>query len=118
MTRQVQLVRLVGACLLLVAAVVFCIEFSAAQVAGLAGAGLGLSRLPGACRFFATSAHWLLLAPPLLLALGLHRLLRQRAESVATEMVQQLALLLAAVLVLACVLAWQAPYAAMAVETF
>jgi len=118
MTRQVQLVRLVGACLLLVGAVIFCIEFSASQMAGLAGAGLGVSRLPAACRFFATSSHWLLLAPPVLLAFGLQRLLRERAESVATEVVQQLAMVLAAALVLTCVLSWQAPYAAMAVETF
>ena len=118
MTRQVQLVRLVGACLILLVGVVFCIEFSGYQVAGLAGVGFQDARLPAACRFFARSAHWLLLAPPLLLAIGLHRLLRDRVASVSAEIAQQIALLLAALLVLACILAWQAPYAAMAVETF
>lgn len=118
MSRQLQLVRLVGACLILLAAVVFCIEFSGYQVAALAGVGIGGLRLPAICRFFAGTSHWILLAPPLLLAIGLQRLLRERTESVGAEIVQQLAVVLAVILILGCIVAWQIPYAASAVGTF
>lgn len=117
--RRVQLVRLVGGCLVLLTSVVFCLEFSRFQVAGLvSGAGYPLSRLPRSCTLFALYSQWLLLLPPLLLAIGIHRLLRERTESVRVEIVQQVALLLAAVLVLTCIVAWQVPYASLSVETF
>jgi hypothetical protein len=119
MARRVQLVRLVGACLALLASVVFCLEFSRFQLAALVtGAGYPVSRLPRACSFLAFSSHWLLFLPPLLLALGIHRLLRKRTESAGVEIVLQAAVLLAVVLALACVVAWQAPYASLSLETF
>lgn len=119
MTRRVQLVRLVGACLVLLVGVLFCLEFSRFQLAALAaGTGYPMARLPRACSFFAGSSHWLLLLPPLLLALGLRRLLRERAESVQVEVLQQAAVVLAVLLVLGCIVAWQVPYVTMSVETF
>lgn len=119
MTRRVQLVRLVGACLVLLVGILFCLEFSRFQVAALAAAGsYPMSRLPRVCSLFAGSSHWLLFMPPLLLALGLRRLLRERSESVQVEVVQQVAVVLAVILVLGCIVAWQIPYAAMAMETF
>jgi len=119
MARRVQLVRLVSACLVLLASVVFCLEFSRFQLAALVtGAGYPVSRLPRACSFLAFSSHWLLCLPPLVLALGIHRLLRERAESARVEMVLQAAVLLAVALVLGCIVAWQAPYASLSLETF
>jgi hypothetical protein len=117
--RQVQLVRLVGACLVLLSSIAFCLEFSRFQIAGLvSGAGYPMARLPRACTLFALHSQWLLLLPPVLLAIGIRRLLRERTESVQVEIVNQIALLLAAILFLTCIVAWQLPYASMSVETF
>ncbi len=117
--RKLQLVRLVGACLGLLFGVVFCHQFSGFQLQNFVyGAGISASQLPPACRWFAFQSPWLLILPPVILLVGSRRLLRERTPSVYLEVLQMVTVLLAVVLVLGCILAWQVPYAVPVGEAF
>ena len=118
-SRKRQLVKLVGACLGLLFGVVFCHQFSAYQVQNFFyGAGIPASHLPAICRWFAFQTTWLLVLPPAILLVGTRRLLRERTASVYLEVLQLVTVLLAVVLVLGCILAWQVPYAVPVGEAF
>jgi hypothetical protein len=109
--RRIQLIRLVGACLGLLAAVVFCHRFSSYQMQNFVlGAGVPVSHLPTMCSWFAFHSFWLLLLPPLVLLVGARRLIRERAASTYVEVLLLVTVLLAVVMVLGCILAWQVPY--------
>jgi hypothetical protein len=109
--RRVQLIRLVGGCLTMLVAVVFCQMFSSSQYDALVfGAGILPEELPGMCLLFARSSQWLLLLPVVVLWIGIRALVRDREQSTFVEVVAQTALLIALLLVAMCILAWQAPY--------
>jgi hypothetical protein len=109
--RRVQLVRLVGGCLTMLVAVVFCQMFSSYQYDALVfGAGILPEELPGMCLLFARSSQWLLLLPVVVLWIGIRALVRDREQSTLVEVVAQTAVLVALLLVAMCILAWQAPY--------
>jgi hypothetical protein len=111
MTRKTQLVRLVGACLCLLLGVVFCHQFSWFQLGAFVyGAGFEPEDLPLVCLWFARYSVVLLALPPLILWLGLSRLMRSAKISTAVEVLSQLALVTALALVVACIIAWQLPY--------
>ena len=117
--RKRQLVKLVGACLGLLFGIVFCHQFSGYQVQNFFhGAGIPASHLPAICRWFAFQSTWLLVLPPVILLVGTRRLLRERTASVELDVLHLATVLLAVVLVLGCILAWQAPYAAPVGEAF
>jgi hypothetical protein len=109
--RTIQLVRLVGACLALLAAVVFCHRFSGFQLQNFVfQAGIPASHLPPMCRLFAFHSPWMMLLSPLVLAVGARRLIRERTASVYVEVLLMVTVILAIVVVLGCILAWQVPY--------
>jgi len=117
--RRIQLVRLVGSCLALLIAVVFCHQFSNFQLHNFVfGAGFPLSHLPLSCRLLAVYSSWLLVLPPVILMVGTRRLLRERTASVTVEMLQLVTLLLALTLVVGCILLWQIPYTLPAGDSF
>lgn len=111
MTRRVQLIRLVGSCLILLIGVVFCQLYSASQMNFLVhSAGLTGAELPAPCLFFSRYSMWLAVLPMVLFAGGVYRLLhKQTSPSSTAEVLSQLALVLAFVLVVTCILAWRLP---------
>jgi hypothetical protein len=118
-TRRIQLVRLIGSCLVLLAAVFFSHEFSTMQLdAFVYGAGYPIDDLPSVCIWFARYSTWALLLPPVFAWAGIRRLVRDRHPSTAVELLSQVTLLLALGLVLGCILAWQLPYVIFEGESF
>lgn len=117
--RKRQLVRLMGACLALLFAVVFGHQFSAFQIQNFVyGAGIPASHLPPTCRWFAFHSAWLMVLPPAILLIGTRRLLRERSASVYVEVLVMATALLALAVVLGCILSWQVPYAVPLGEAF
>jgi hypothetical protein len=111
-TQKVQLIRLAGACLCLLVGVSFCHAFSNFQAnAFVYGAGVDPRSLPTTCILFLRWSMLLMLAPPALFAVGLAKLMKNPAPSPAAELCTAAALVLAILLVTACILAWQVPYA-------
>ena len=118
-SRKLQLVRLLGACLVLLTGVVFGHQFSGYQLHNfMYGAGVPPSHLPQLCRWFAFYSQWLMLMPPAILLVGTRRLLRDRVPSASVEVLVMATLLLTVVLVLGCLLAWQVPYSVSVGEVF
>jgi hypothetical protein len=111
MSRRPQLIRLVGSCLCLLVSGVFCQQFSDSQYRGLVFvAGIPSQELPALCMWLTRYSPIFLVLPPVVLFVGVIRLLRRREESAVVELLSQGVLVLSLILVVMCILAWQAPY--------
>jgi len=103
----------------LLGAVFFSHLFSSMQIdAFVYGVGYPVALLPTLCIWFARYSAWAVLLPPMIAWVGARRLIRERQPSTAVELLSQLTLLLALVLVLGCILAWQLPYVGSGAETY
>ncbi len=112
MSRRPQLIRLVGSCLCLLASAVFCHSFSGSQYHALVfGAGLAPQELPFVCVWLARYSAVLIGLPLVFVWFGMSRLLRSQGPSAVVELIAQTALVLALLLLIGCILAWQVPYA-------
>lgn len=112
MNRRLQLIRLVGSSLCLLASILFCRQFSAFQFDALVfGAGVPPHRLPAACLWLTHYSPMLMVLPLAMLWVGAARLIRNPVESALAELLAQVALVLAFILLTVCILAWQVPYA-------
>jgi hypothetical protein len=112
MSRRPQLVRLIGSCLSLLVGALFCQQFSRFQFDALVqGAGFPQEDLTILCNWFLSYSPILLALPMLMLWLGLVLLFRSQGPSGMVELCAQVALVLAFILVVICILAWQVPYA-------
>lgn len=119
MSRRPQLVRLVGACLSLLIGTVFCQQFSRFQFNALVrGAGYPPEELPTLCIWFLRYTPMLMVLPLMMLWIGATLLLRRKGPSGTVELCIQTALVLALVLIVVCILAWQVPYAPPLGESF
>lgn len=115
MSRRPQLIRLVGSCICLVVSSVFCQQFSEHQYRALVVvAGVEPQSLPDLCILLTRYAPLLLVIAPVVLLVGVTRLLRHRDESSTVELLSQGAFVLSLVLIVLCILVWQAPYSASA----
>jgi len=113
MSRRPQLIRLAGSCLCLLASVFFCHRFSAFQYDALVfGAGFEPRDLPTMCIWFVRYSPLLLAMPIVILWIGATRLVRRPQEDGLVELLAQLALVTAVLLLIGCILAWQVPYVA------
>jgi hypothetical protein len=109
--RRIQLTRLIGSCLVLLAVVFFSHQFSSMQLdAFVHGLGYSLAELPRACVWLAWYSAWAMLLPPMIAVVGIRRITREKQPSTAVELLSQATLLLALLLALGCLLAWQLPY--------
>ena len=120
MHRRSLLVRLVGSNLCLVAAALFCRVYGIRQMDAYLrtdGVDLGGDALRMA-RLLTAASPVMMLLPVVLVALGLRWLLRGPEGVVTVELVSQVALVLAFVLVVTCLLLWQLPGATGAVGVF
>lgn len=119
MSRRPQLVRLVGSCLSMLVSAVFCQQFSNFQFDSLVrGAGFPPDELPTLCHWFLRYSPMLLALPMLMLWIGATVLLRRQGPSGVVELVAQVALVLAFIFVVVCILAWQVPYSIPVGESF
>jgi hypothetical protein len=113
MSRKPQLIRLAGSCVCLLASVFFCHRFSGYQYDALVfGAGFEPRDLPFLCIWFARYSPLLLAMPIVILWIGATRLVRRPKEGGLVELLAQIALVTALLLLIGCILAWQVPYAA------
>jgi hypothetical protein len=111
-SRKPQLIRLAGSCLCLLVSVFFCHRFSGFQYDALVfGAGFEPRDLPSLCIWFARYSPLLMAMPIVILWVGATRLVRRSKEDALVELLAQLALVAAVLLLVACILAWQVPYA-------
>jgi hypothetical protein len=86
--------------------------FSAFQIRLLVTqAGIPPHHLPVLCLSFAHHSLVLMLLPVVLAAAGIHRLFRDASPSPGAELYAATALVLAVLLLVVCILAWQVPYA-------
>ncbi len=120
MQRRSLLVRLVGSNLCLVAGGLFCRVYGARQMETLAlGGGTGVvGGVPAPAHLLTVVSPALILLPAILFALGLRALLRGTEGVVVAEVLAQVALVLAFVVVVACLLVWQLPPEIAAVGVF
>ena len=103
--------RLIGSCLALLASVFFSHQFSSLQLdAFVNGVGYPVHALPRLSVWFASYSGWAILLPPVIAWAGIRRLISERNGSTAVELLSQAALLLALIVALGCILAWQLPY--------
>ncbi len=117
MSRRVQLVRLIGSSLALLIASLFASEFSRMQVRAFINlAGFGIGDLPSVCVVIARYSAFGLFLGPIAFGLGYLAISRDPSPSVRAEVVATTAFVLSILIVLACLLAWQLPYAAPVAE--